>query len=1262
MAVYNIYHKDGSRLKDSNGKGITIHSIEYNGTWMGECFVTVTFENEAPINFSIGDYIEYRGERFEINYDPGKIKCASKDSYGGAFKYDSVKFNALSDELVRCDMLDLVLYDNQLHYTALPQFSFYVESLDDLLDRIQANLDELYGRASWKLYSRNKQRSIQRGGLESEWNSVYGEGTADNVIDSTSISISDQTCWDALSLVNSQFDVNFIIRNRNVYVGTAGLPTGNIFKYGKNNGLYEIEQNSESDQMIITKLRAYGSNRNLPNSYYATLDAVPYAIADGFSESEGEGGYQLAIKIDKTKYEGAFTNVNYEVTEGFKECFIGCSIGSLSFSASVYMVKTTAGMSDNTLVITDKATAQEVKPLIGDNTRITFTSGANAHGFNGNRLDYSSSLPNNMACDRVMLPGFPKQSLREWWNSQSEAKKAWLNPGGKAHIFSDEVHRPYVTSLNVNKIGVRPASAFFDQDDKVNGIVDIYPTIEEMEVGGVRIDEIDTGTSVEDNGVFADVESSTIPNAVIYLKKEINFDINELKESDFSISMKDGMCAGRSFKIASCRKEKDGRWRLQVEREPDNSLGLYFPYNDFQIKKGDHFVLSGIELPDAYVEAASEKLLKYCIAYLDRNDYTRYVYQPKVDEIFMARQHDKAMADPTGLTKSLYLTLKEGDIMLFKDDDLGIDGEVTIDQLTIKEEDGKIPTYEITLRDEKEVSAIQKIQNQIEHIQNGGVSGGMTSSQIKDIVGSVGSDRFISKINPDTAAGIITFMKGLVADGIITAKQGVEFGEYMTGLIGRGGKIDANGHGELRSLTLHEWLEVPEIRFNRITVNIGLSIRSEGGGIIQEVVPDVYEDGTFAPMGSAWLKLEDGEYGAIALNDLNMGIWHDFGGGNATENADDKKGTITKRGFKTVYFRITDIPATDPDGKDNSDHHFFRYALRPVEDGGNNSHPCAQMHFAQRGNTDDTERQGLLLSTTKYDIRLTGVNSWYFQDNQIYMIEGELEGFSMQQIGSDGNTYTKHFHGSGLVFGNAYMFGKMDEFERAGYRMEITRSGDGRITSASPENITIRIINAYGVNVTSRFTTFKLTRDSGDPEADAEWNKQHESVATEFTMSAAALGTMAYIQPILFTVTASAEGLQDVSASFTERLVSTEQLHIEFQPIEGKSYVVKASNVDTIVEARLFYGSEDITDTILLRSTTQMKWTRDSGIPTEDAAWTATTGETPNIIHIIDRINDRHDCGSYWMEKLKVIFAFECNVVFAAEEISMEAAMQLGNS
>ena len=198
-----------------------------------------------------------------------------------------------------------------------------------------------------------------------------------------------------------------------------------------------------------------------------------------------------------------------------------------------------------------------------------------------------------------------------------------------------------------------------------------------------------------------------------------------------------------------------------------------------------------------------------------------------------------------------------------------------------------------------------------------------------------------------------------------------------------------------------------------------------------------------------------------------------------------------------------------------------------------------------------------------------------------------------------------------------------------------------------------------------------ITRESGLPEADAEWNEAHKNVSSPLTLTSEDMGEGAYLQAVMFTFTGKKTLTDDItgnttvieaSSSVMLTLVSREQLHIEFQPVEGKSYVVKASNVDTIIEARLYFGQQDITDSILLRSSTTMKWMRDSGIPTEDAAWTATTEGSPNIIHIIDRVDDRHDCGSYWMEKLKVIFAFECNVVFAAEEISMEAAMQLGNS
>ncbi len=1131
MAAYKVYHKNGSILADANGKEIEVHSIEYNGTWMGECFVTATFENEAPIYFSIGDYIVYRNERFEINYDPGKIKCSSRNTYGGAFKYDNVKFNALSDELVRCDMLDLVLYDNKLHYTALPQFVFYVESLDDLLDRIQANLDELYGKAAWKLYSRNKIRSIQRGCTAKGWESAYGTGTTDNVIDSTSISISDQNCWDALSLVNSQFDVNFIIRDRNVYVGTAGVPTANIFKYGKDKGLYEIEQNSESDQAIVTRLRAYGSNRNLPNRYYADLGSIPFLnITGDYHDGSTENG--LSVMMEDSVYAGMFTDIISDNGSNIKHCRIRGSIDGYDFDGEVEIVKKDSTKSTTRLLAEGKEVCDTIKSKIDAGiVHVDFISGANKAKFNGNRINYVSNLPNNMACDRLMLPGFPNKSLSEWWNEQSEAKKAWLNPGGKNHDFSVNKHRPYVDSMNIGSIGIRPASAFFDQDDKVNGIVEIYPTIEEMEVDGVRIDEIYTGTNIEDDGRFGDGE--TVANVPIYLSPNVNFDIRALMQEDFTICMKDGMCAGREFKVAGCTKEEDGSWKLMIERNPDSSLNLYFPYNDFQIKKGDHFVLTGIELPDAYVEAASEKLLKYCIAYLDKNDYTRYVYQPKVDEIFMARQHDAAMADSTGLTKSLYMSLKEGDIMLFKDDDLGIDAEIIIDQLTIKEEDGKIPTYEITLREEKEVGTIQKIQNQISSIAGGNginvTDGSSTANQIKDLTLAEARTRFLSKLSDDYASGIITFLQGLVSNGAITANGGIDFGQFITGLFGIGGRIDAQGHGELRSLRLWEWLEVPEIRFNKITVNIGLSIRSEGGGIIETVIPDVDEEGNLAATGSAYLKLEDGEYGAIAVNDLCMGMWHDFGGGNATENSDDKQGIIQIRGFRTIYFRVTEIPETDPKGKDNSDQHFFRYQVRSSSNGGNDIHPVNMLHFAQRGNTSDTERQHVVFSTTKYTIKLHNLSTWNFSPSTIYDIDGVLDGFSMEQVGADGQTYVKHFQGTGHVVGNAYIYGQIEKFERVGYRLIIEQSYNGSIAPSETETETCRVFNGYGEDVTYLFKNYSIVRDSGDPSSDGVWNAQHTNlpitgVPFEFEISFDDLGIRSSTQiSTMFTVTVSDE-------------------------------------------------------------------------------------------------------------------------------------------
>lgn len=855
MSTWNIYHKDGSKLTDVNGEQITVHGLEYSDSWMGECFVTINFKHEVPINFQIGDYIVYRGERFELNYEPGKDKQARPDTYGEGFVYDSVKFNALQDELSRAEFLDVVLNDNELHYTTLPKFPFYVQTLDDLLDRIQANLDDQIGTGLWKIYSRSKERSVQRGCLVSDWQSMYGEGTNDNVIESMSITVDSQTCWQALALVNEKWDINFIVRGRNIYVGTTGIQANHIFKYGLGNGLYEIVQNADSDQSVVTRLRAYGSEKNLPSHYYADL-GVKY-VANITKVVTATTYVDLNIDIDyvetyfknKRKYgesqEQSFGWV-LQVTFDFQTIITGYVTQAYDSKKCRFYSELKGTQTDTGDEVSKEKLDAFIAQVNAGNTKMYITSGLNKKNVPSSMKEYAENLPNNMSINRLMLPGFPHVSLSDFYDSLTEQEKKYVNPTGKQHRFSTDPHRPYIDSINIDQIGLRSASQFFDTDDKTNGVVEIYPTIEEMEIGGVRVDEINEGVAPDDDGRFGDNE--TVKNVDIYLKKAIDFDINDLKDDDFSISMKDGMCGGRTFKVASSAKI-DGRWRLTIERVKDDALELWFPYKDYPIKKGDHFVLTGITLPDSYVNAASLKLLKYAIALLDKNDYTRYVYQPKVDEIFMARQHDQAEADDTGVIKSLHDTLKAGDLMNFNDTDLNIEGIISIDQLTIKEEDGKIPTYDITLREDKEVGTIQKIQQQISSLQsgNGGTGAGLTTTQVKGQIATEGSKFFISKLFDDVAKGLITFEQGiklgaesiwkitldgvaylkeLIIDGNVEVKgntklgkngTNTEFGVYATDSTGARIQVKEDGTStaefdyitirraaDFRSITIHE--------------------------------------------------------------------------------------------------------------------------------------------------------------------------------------------------------------------------------------------------------------------------------------------------------------------------------------------------------------------------------------------------------------------------------------------------------------------------
>ena len=1039
MEEWKIYHKDGTPLTDANGKAIVVKDLEYNGEWMGACNISVDITNEAPVKFTIGDYIDYRDERFEINYDPGKIKSAPQDEKGDGFKYSGVVFNSYIDELVRSEFLDIVLNDNEAHYTSLPKFIFYVSSLDDIADRLQANMNDIYGGGSWHFYTRDKSKSItDRGCDEALWEKVYGDNVTAKAIESTSLSISSQTCWDVLGLVNSQFDVNFIVRGRNVFIETAGFTAEHIFKYGKGNGLYEIEETADSSQAVITRMRAYGNTTNMPTRYYAEVGARCMADIKGIkSKSEDLLFCNLVLDFDSHNVtSSAFTTRREYIVQGSGQTTPTVCEGDFVVKVTYDDITTVTGYvsttssGETTFYSEYKGTQTDtgdepskenlIKFISGltVGTRLYFVDGAKRSKFPSKNIAYTSDLPNNMAIDRLMLPGFPNESLQTWWNRQTNDTKARLNPTGAAIRFSTDQYRPYVESPNIDKVGIRPASVFFDTDDDKNGLKDIYPTIEGMIIDNERVDVIDTGSkeTVTDNGVYKDGQK--VPNFDIYLKKEIDFDIKTLANDDFQINMKDGMCGGRSFKVAAVTKEEDGRWKLRLERTLDNDLKLYFPYSSFPINSGDHFVLTGLDMPESYVSHNSEELLRYAIAKLLDNDYTRKVYTPKVDEIFMARQNDEAEADKTGTIKSIYKTMKEGDLIHFKDEDLQIDKSVTIEKLTIKEKDGKLPTFDITLKEDKEVGTIQKIQNQISSIVDGASgAGGYTNAQIEGMVASVGQDYFLSKLKKDNAYGVIDFLKGVLVNSEYSIN---EFGDaFLRSLQGKGFSVSELGEAILKTLRSADYDTAAQAGF-------GLTTRADGKYKLSLTDLEVWGKAIFHELEIRKLSYSGGNYIFSPAGSTLMHVtevrnqkgellgWNCFfladDGETATENLwkvgdlaqcqsfNIKAGVYGNVANKYYWRKVVSVSTenkqiTDDDGNVLYDgKKFGRVSLSAtIYDTGSTDIPAAGDTIVCLGNRTLTERQNAIIISTVGEeapsfVQYCGINDFTLQGKDVIVL------------------------------------------------------------------------------------------------------------------------------------------------------------------------------------------------------------------------------------------------------------------------------------
>lgn len=353
-------------------------------------------------------------------------------------------------------------------------------------------------------------------------------------------------------------------------------------------------------------------------------------------------------------------------------------------------------------------------------------------------------------------------------------------------------------------------------------------------------------------------------------------------------------------------------------------------------------------------------------------------------------------------------------------------------------------------------------------------------SEDKIVTPAYVDNKALSRVHADTASGHIGFLDGLSSDELSMMKKGVQFGErFAEGQTGFGGKIDGDGAAQLDSLTLRSFLEVPELRFNRVSIQVGNRWRAPGGGIIDHVVIDCDENGNELYSGTAYLHLEEGEIGKVYEDDICQGIWHDGinPSENATEDFDDSKGNFKFSGFYTAYFRIDKVLSVNG-GTNNA----FHYSLRNDGKWKLFKHPSIMMHFVCYGNFSNADRQQSRYSTLTYERYLTEVNTWEFSESNIAAQFGDLSNLSVFGLKMDGySAYLK----------NIYMSGTIKQFEAIGRKMVIDQSLNGYMAPDETETVTVQIVDGYMQDHTNEYN-FKVERDTGDAASDAVWNAKPE--------------------------------------------------------------------------------------------------------------------------------------------------------------------------
>lgn len=196
---------------------------------MGDNKITFTIDSSYMIYFRMGDYADVYNERYYIYNIPVAEKGSSREYAYTVVMYADYK------QLENAQYLFLNV-DNDLKEGSFTLMG----NPDEFIDKVIENINR----------------------ISSGW--TKGEvvpGIYKN------LTFNGESCLQVLSRLAEAYDTEYKVEGRKIHLAKRAKNTGITLRNGFDKGLYQIRREIADSTSVITRLYAYGSDKNLPSDY-----------------------------------------------------------------------------------------------------------------------------------------------------------------------------------------------------------------------------------------------------------------------------------------------------------------------------------------------------------------------------------------------------------------------------------------------------------------------------------------------------------------------------------------------------------------------------------------------------------------------------------------------------------------------------------------------------------------------------------------------------------------------------------------------------------------------------------------------------------------------------------------------------------------------------------------------------------------------------------------------------------------------------------